>query len=145
MATIINGQTCLEARGMEERHNEIVRSDYNIENQYSSTHPDALSNGDSLGKGSGHQGHTHWLPNCASASVNQINYSNFDTSPDSQIGGCYDINGRNGISGRKRAMTVSLYSYESPYGATLIDTSANQDEGQWVFGQQIGTKTGSCG
>ena len=31
--TVQNGQTCLEKRGMEERHVEITRSDYNIENQ----------------------------------------------------------------------------------------------------------------
>lgn len=29
--TVQNGQTCLEKRGMEERHEEITRSDYNIE------------------------------------------------------------------------------------------------------------------
>ena len=29
--TVQNGQTCLEKRGMEERHVEITRSDYNIE------------------------------------------------------------------------------------------------------------------
>lgn len=33
--TVQNGQTCLEKRGMEERHQEITRSDYNIENRYS--------------------------------------------------------------------------------------------------------------
>ena len=44
--TVQNGQTCLEKRGMDERHNEITRSDYNIENQYGPTHKDALSDGD---------------------------------------------------------------------------------------------------
>lgn len=58
--TIQNGQTCLEKRGMEERHTEITRSDYNIENQYSATHKDALSDGDAQGKGTGHGGHTHF-------------------------------------------------------------------------------------
>ena len=37
-STVENGQTCLEKRGMEERHQEITRSDYNIENQYGPTH-----------------------------------------------------------------------------------------------------------
>ena len=45
-STVENGQTCLEKRGMEERHEEITRSDYNIENQYGPTHPDAISDGD---------------------------------------------------------------------------------------------------
>lgn len=43
-----NGQTCLEKRGMEERHNEIVRSDYNIEDEYSAKHKDAIS--DEIGR-----------------------------------------------------------------------------------------------
>ena len=42
-------QSCLEKRGMEERHTEINRSDYNINDQYSATHPDALSDGDIQG------------------------------------------------------------------------------------------------
>ena len=41
-------------RGIEERNNEIVRSDYNIEDQYGSTHKNALSDGDPLGKGTMH-------------------------------------------------------------------------------------------
>ena len=44
-------KTCLEQRSMEERHKEQVRSDYNRENQYNVTHPDALANGDAQGKG----------------------------------------------------------------------------------------------
>ena len=55
-------QSCLEKRGIEERSVEIVRSDYNIENQYGPSHPDALSNGDVNGKGTSHGGHTHYLP-----------------------------------------------------------------------------------
>lgn len=51
-------QSCLEKRGIEERHIEIIRSDYNIEDQYGSTHKNALSNGDVKGKGTGH-GRTH--------------------------------------------------------------------------------------
>ena len=74
--TVQNGQTCLEKRGMEERHEEIVRSDYNITNQYGPTHQDALSDGDAQGKGTGHGGHTHFLPNCQLPTT-QINYSNF--------------------------------------------------------------------
>lgn len=47
-------QSCLEKRGIEERNNEIVRSDYNIEDQYGSTHKNAISDGDVKGKGTGH-------------------------------------------------------------------------------------------
>ena len=136
-STVENGQTCLEKRGMEERHEEITRSDYNIENQYGPTHPDAISDGDPQGKGTGHGGHTHFLPDCTKPTTT-INYSNFDSE---NGGGYYDIKGRNGISGRERALAISLYNKEIQYGPTLVDTSANVAEGQYYFGQQIGQKT----
>ena len=135
--TVQNGQTCLEKRGMEERHQEITRSDYNIENQYGPTHKDAISDGDPQGKGTGHGGHTHFLPDCTKPTTT-INYSNFDSE---NGGGYYDIEGRNGISGRKRALATSLYNKEIQYGPTLVDTSANVADGQYYFGQQIGQKT----
>ena len=74
-----NGQTCLEKRGIEERHNEIVRSDYNIEDEYSAKHKDAISDGDALGKGTNHGGHGHFLPDC-NMNTTTYNYSNFDTT-----------------------------------------------------------------
>ena len=139
--TVVNGQTCLEKRGMEERHEEITRSDYNIENQYGPTHSDALSNGDPQGKGTGHGGHTHYLPDCTKP-TNMIIYSNFDTA---NGGGCYDIKGRNGISGRERAMAISIYNQENEYGANLVDTTANVNDGQYFVGQQIGSPESNCG
>ena len=135
--TVDNGQTCLEKSGMEERHQEITRSDYNIENQYSATHQDAVSDGDAQGKGTLHGGHTHFLPDCTKP-TSQINYSNFDTE---NGGGYYDIKGRNGISGRERAMAISIYNKENPYGANLVNTTKNVDDGQYFIGQQIGQKT----
>jgi hypothetical protein len=125
-STIIDGQTCLEQRGMEERHVEIARSDYNIEDQYSAAHKDALSDGDPQGKGTGHGGHTSYLPDCTKP-VGQINYSNFDTA---NGGGYYDIHGRNEISGRLRAMAASIYNEENQYGLDLINTEANIADGQ---------------
>ena len=136
-STVENGQTCLEKRGMEERHEEITRSDYNIEDQYGPTHKDAISDGDPQGKGTGHGGHTHFLPDCTKPTTT-INYSNFDSE---NGGGYYDIEGRNGISGRKRALATSMYNKEIQYGPTLVDTSANVADGQYYFGQQIGQKT----
>ena len=135
--TLQNGQTCLEKRGMDERHNEIVRSDYNIENQYSATHPDALSDGDVQGKGAGHGGHSFYLPDCTKP-TGQIDYSNFATSPDMQIGGKYDIEGRGDIPGRKVQMARSMYTYQEPYGPTLVNTTQNVNDGQYFVGQQIG-------
>lgn len=123
-------QSCLEKRGMEERHAEIVRSDYNIEDQYSSTHPDALSNGDPQGKGTGHGGHTHFLPDC-NKPTGTIDYSNFDTT---QGGGQYDIEGRNGIGGRDYSLAVSMYNKENMYSASLISTDKNVADGQFQVG-----------
>lgn len=126
-----NGQTCLETKGIVERKNEIVRSDYNVDDQYSSTHQDALSDGDAQGKGTGHGGHTHWLPDCTKAN-GQIDYSNFDTF---NGGGLYDIEGRNDVGGRKKAMAYSLYNNENEYKADLINTSENVKSGQYFIGQ----------
>ena len=138
-----NGQSCLEIHGIEERNEEIVRNDYSINDQYSAAHKDALSDGDSKGKGSGHGGHGDWSPTCSdNKTKNYINYSNFDTSYESNIGDCYDINGRNGIGGRLFAMTRSKYSPEYQYGPDLVNTEENRNEGQVVVGYR--TKISGC-
>ena len=127
--TIKNGQTCLEKRGIETRHEQIVRSDYNIEDQYSATHKDAISDGDPKGKGTKHGGHTHFLPDCTKPST-MIDYSNFDTE---NGGGEYDIKGRNGIGGREKALASSLYNKDIPYGPTSVNTEANINDGQYFI------------
>lgn len=118
-------QSCLEKRSMEERHEEIVRSDYNQNDPYSGTHKDALADGDSRGKGTGHGGHTFWLPDC-SGTLGTFNYSNFDTSPSSNAGNDKDNEARN------KAFARSLYNYENQYSAKTVDTSANVLEGQYM-------------
>ena len=120
-------QSCLEKRGIEERSVEIVRSDYNIENQYGPSHPDALSNGDVNGKGTGHGGHTHYLLDC-NKPTSTIDYSNFDTLSG---GGLYDIEGRNDVGGRKKAINSSLYNHERQYSANLVNTEINLRQGQY--------------
>ena len=124
-------QTCLEKVGIEKRHDTIVKNDYNIEDQYSQLHKDALSDSDPLGKGSGHGGHTHYVPDCNKPS-SMMDYSNFDTES-SNIGGSYDINGRNGIGGRNFLKTISIYNEENQYGPNLIDTTANEQDGQIII------------
>lgn len=131
MATIENGQTCLEKRGIEERGNEINRSDYNELRPYGPTHKDALSDGDPQGKGTGHGGHNAWLPDCTKP-TNMIDYSNFDTF---NGGGSYDINGRNDVGGREKSIRSSKYNYENQYGADLINTAENIAQGQYYIGQ----------
>lgn len=123
-----NGQSCLEKRGIEERNVEIVRNDYQRDdNEYSVEHKDALSDGDSRGKGTGHGGHTHWLPDC-SGPIGMINYSNFDTFNGGDV---YDINGRNDVGGRLKAMTYSLYNQNNQYSSISVSTELNRIEGQY--------------
>ena len=117
-------QTCLEKVSMEERKEEIVRSDYQSTNKYTSTHNDALATGDAQGKGTGHGGHTHWLPNC-NGTLGVFDYSNFDTSPKSGAGNNDDN------TARDTAFARSLYHYDSTYSAKSVDTSANVADGQY--------------
>ena len=124
-------QTCLEEKGIEKRQEGLVRNDYTLNDQYSEVHPDALSDGDPLGKGSGYGGHTHSIPDCNKPST-LIDYSNFDTHSNN-IGGSYDINGRNVNGGREYLKAISKYSAENEYGVNSIDTSANVQDGQIVI------------
>lgn len=132
MASYENGQSCLEKRGMDERQVELTRSDYNIENQYGPTHPDAISDNNPQGKGTGHGGHTHFLPDCTKP-TGMIDYSNFDTM---NGGGSYDIYGRAeaGESGRNVSLARSMYNRENPYGAELVNTEKNIADGQYYVG-----------
>ena len=61
-----------------------------------------------------------------------MNYSNFDTRS-ANIGGSYDINGRNGVGGRTFLKNISLYNEENQYGPNLIDTTANVQDGQIII------------
>jgi hypothetical protein len=121
-------QTCLEVKGIEARNESLIRNDYTRMDEYSALHPDALSNGDPLGKGTGHGGHTHSVPDCTKPS--SIDYSNFDTE---NAGGIYDIEGRNGVGGRNFLKTISVFNENYEYGANLVDTSANVADGQIVI------------
>ena len=118
-------RTCLEKRSMDARHEQEVRSHYQRTNQYSGTHPDALATGDAQGKGTGHGGHSHWLPDCNSQ-INVFNYSNFDTALSSGAGNKADNEMRN------ESIVRSMYGPENPYGPEYVDTSMNVAEGQYV-------------
>lgn len=122
-------QTCLEKKGIEARHETLIRNDYNSSDEYSAQHKDAISDGDPLGKGTGHGGHGHWLPDCSKGQT-MIDYSNFDTE---NGGGLYDIEGRNGKGGRNWLKNISLYNENDQYGPNSVDTTANQLEGQIVL------------
>ena len=131
-------QPCLETRGIPARASALTRNDYTIHDEYSVTHPDALSNGDPQGKGTGHGGHTHVIPNHELALntpdhvwYSEYNYSQLDTF---NGGGSYDIEGRNGIGGRNWIKAISKFNEEQQYGLDYVDTSLNVADGQYVAG-----------
>ena len=130
-------QTQLEKDGLKIRAGEQVRSDvvtsnipnntYNKSDEYSARHKDALADGDTRGKGTGHGGHTHSVPNF-SLPKNLYNYSDIDTSD--KAGDAYDQNGRNGLGGRRFLQTINIYGPNNEYGPNIVDTSANVADGQ---------------
>lgn len=117
-------QTCLEIVGIPTRHTQMARSYYTRELPYSGTHENALATGDRKGKGTGHGGHTHWLPNCK-GQLGVFNYTNFDTAVASGAGN--DIDNKM----REESLARSMYNAENPYSAKLVDTTANVREGQY--------------
>lgn len=126
-----NKQSNLEKKAIDERHNEIVRSDYNKKDFYDENHIDALSDPNDetkvMGKGTNSGGHQHYVPD---SSQKGYNYSNLDTR---NGGGAYDIHGRNEQGGRNRLLSINIYNKTNEYGPNSVDTSANIDEGQYVI------------
>lgn len=101
-STVIDGQTCLEKRGITERGIEIEKNLYNnvdLSKQYSSTHPNAISEpNDPKGKGTRSGGHTYFRGyyGVPRGDINTIDYSNFVTYDDGiTIGNAADTTARN--------------------------------------------------
>lgn len=126
-------QSVLESSAINKRKEELVRSDYNLNNGYSESHIDAISNPSDdkkyLGKGTNSGGHQHSVPDFSKPST-LIDYSNLDTT---NGGGAYDIHGRNGHGGRDRLLKINIYNKDNAYGPNSVDTSANIEDGQYVF------------
>lgn len=102
----------------------MVRNDYHRDNRYSVTHPDAIADGDMNGKGTGHGGHSFYLPDC-NGTLNMIKYSNFDTSANSNAGNNTDNRTR------KDAMVRSLYNSNNQYGVNSVNTDISRAAGQY--------------
>ena len=130
-------QTALEKNAIDIRNGVPVRGDvttsnvlnntYNKSNEYSALHKDALADGDARGRGTGHGGHTHTIPDYTKPKT-MFDYSNIDTSD--KAGNSYDKHGRNGVGGREFLTTINIYSKENPYSVDIIDTSKNVADGQ---------------
>lgn len=140
-------RSCLEIYSMDGtqampygRHQQMLRSYYQRENQYAREHPNALADdsNDIHGKGTGVTGADYWLPDCR-GELGIFRTDDFDTrsgfnpgaSDRSVNGGPGNVDDR---EARRRNMTISLYSASSPYGEGSVDTSMNVADGQYVLG-----------
>ena len=129
MATIKpNGQSYLEQEGMELRHEQMGRSDYNPNNEYNEQHRDALATGDDKGKGTGDFGGHGWIVPDMS-------------KPRSQMSGMFntDAGGNDCDNAARSVMTSrSLYGPGREYGYdVVVDTLANRLEGQYDGAEMI--------
>lgn len=115
-------QSRLERIAIQNRKESLVKNDYRqeVEARYSATHPDAISDGDALGKGIG-SSITYSVPN-EEASTTMMVY-NVDTI--TEAGGKYDI------EARKRASVINIYNPDNAYGKDSVDSSINIAEGQY--------------
>lgn len=131
-------QTRLEQEGIKIRKETIIKNDFNNKTDvYNEEHDKTRSHNDELhphGKGTGHPGHTHTIPN-RYASKTAIDKTQFDTE---NGGGSYDIfgygkvGGKNKAGGRNFSKSINLYSSERQYNENSVDTSKNVEDGQWV-------------
>ena len=128
-------QSNLEKIGLERRNeHELIRNDIKKTNPYDSNHDTAVwHEGDEtkpLGKGSGHGGHQHSVPQ----TYNELTKNQIKPQIDTEHGGgAYDIYGRDGEGGRNRLLKINIYNKDNAYGPNSVDTSANIDEGQYVM------------
>lgn len=122
-------QQRLEIEAIDHRKELLVQNNYQSgsDTEYNEQHKDALATGDPQGKGTGMSMGVAPVPGLSTSRA--ISYSNLNTK---EGGGLYDIEGRNGVGGRHKLMTMSLYNEESEYGPNSVDTSKNVALGQYV-------------
>jgi hypothetical protein len=126
MATIKNdGQSYLEQEGIELRHEQTTRSEYNSNDEYNEQHPNALSTGDMQGKGTGDFGGHGWIvPD--------------PTKPHAPTPGMFNTEaGGNACDVKSRDVmtTRSIYGPGREYGIDIVpNTAKNRLEGQYDGG-----------
>ena len=120
-------QSNLEKEGIEKRNELSAISDYQkVTNEYSESHPDAKSDGDPQGKGTGiPMGYS--VP--GESTSKGISYKNMDTA---KGGGLYDAEGRNRVGGRVYLQGINMHSQGNSYVPDSVDTSNNVAEGQYL-------------
>lgn len=123
-------QSRLEQEALDTRKELTIKNDYSKNNEYSLEHEDTKTHYDeehAHGKGTGHGGHTHVVPNPKKSRFS-IEKSQFDTE---NGGGSFDIYGMGNVGGRNRLQAINIYGPNNQYGVDSIDTSKNFDEGQY--------------
>ena len=112
----------LNSEGVDYRRQHVETGSDNLYHEgegheYGENSEDILSReGEPLGKGTG-KAMGYAIKN-GSAPKTQISYSNVDTK---NGGGDYDINGKNGVGGRKRLMLMNQYNATAEYGEDLVE------------------------
>lgn len=129
MATITkNGQSYLEIEALDNRHEQMGRSDYNPNDEYNEQHKDALATGDERGKGTGNFGGHGWIiPDM--------------TKPHNQMSGMFNTEdgGNNCDNAARNLMTErSIYGPGREYGIDyVVDTTANISDGQYDGSERV--------
>lgn len=138
-------QSNLERIGIDERTQEFIKSPYSYDEQtpYSSTHPDALADGDAKGKGTGTP-----LTHLSLKDLKKGRYDDFrgwgetvNTDINNGAGGKYDVDGTKGVdkafqgdAGRNYLVFGGINEYNSnnEYGKESVDTTNNVAGQYWV-------------
>ena len=120
-------KTRLEIEGSQIRKDTVInRNVFNSKTEvYSEEHDSAKTHDDEthpLGKGTGHGGHTHTIPN-RNASKTGIDRTQFDTE---NGGGSHDIFGYNNAGGRINSLRINIYNSENQYSEDSIDVSESE-------------------
>lgn len=139
-------QSRLENIGITKRTQLISKNDYNKlpDKEYNESHPDAKSDGDPLGKGSGvSMGYSVARPDDFSIDekgnrTQRMNYGTVMThETDSQtIGGSFDRLGKAELQHSGRVQLMSMNKYQPgeghEYGIDSVDTTVNRADGQYI-------------
>lgn len=123
-----NGQSYLEIEAIQARKEQMERSDYNQNNEYSESHPDALSTGDMRGKGTGNfGGPTYTVPDM-NKPKSQIGGSGFNTEAG---GNSCDVSAREIMTARSLYGPGRQYGLASMGADVYVDTTINRADGQY--------------
>lgn len=129
MATLDkNMQSYLEKEAIDNRREQMARSDYGDDNEYNERNEDALATGDEKGKGTGNFGGHGWIAPDMTKPISQMSPM-FNT----------EEGGNNCDNAARDVMTQrSIYGPGREYSIDyVVDTTANRMEGQYDGAERI--------